>query len=209
MLGLALGGALALGAVGCADPKVALNEGARQYVAADYPEVLERWTREKSLLVLSELDELLTVTATYQSWDFRWAYAVRYAEDYRLTVEQRRDLLAKTTAESRDEHLFYVALYGSRFRWTDLTRADSAWIVRLVDDQGNETAPATIELITRPGPLERRYFPYTTVWRQAFRIRFPAKLPDGRATVDPKATWLGLRFAGPEGNQELRWEVTR
>lgn len=191
----------------CADPKVSLQDGPREYTDSDYPQVLERWTRSQSLFHLSELDTLLTVTATFESWDFRWAYVVRYASDYRLTVEQRRALLDKTLGETRDSHRFYVALYGTKVRWTDLTRANSAWIVRLIDDDGDETAPLSIELIERPGPLERRYFPYTSVFRNVFRIKFPTTAPDGRPTIGAHAKWFGLRFAGAEGNEELRWDV--
>lgn len=204
-----LGAAIGLGAVnaGCADPKVSLSTGPREYTESDYAQVLERWTRQKSLVSVSELDTLLTVTSTFESWDFRWAYVVKYANDYRLTVEQRRALLEKTLAETRDGHRFYVALYGTKPRWSDLTRANSAWIVRLIDDEGNETAPLTIELIERPGPLEKQYFPYSSVFRNIFRIKFPTTTPDGRETISPNARWFGLRFAGAEGNQELRWEL--
>jgi hypothetical protein len=195
--------------VACSDPKVSLAPGPREYVASDYPQVLKRWTRTENLIVASELEDLLTVTATFESWDFRWAYVVRYSQDYRLTVEQRRDLLARTLAETQDSHQFYVALYGSNAnrRWTDLTRPNGAWIVRLIDDLGDETAPATIEAITKPGALERTYFPFTSVWRQAFRIRFPRTTADGALTIAPDAKWFGLRFAGAEGNEELRWEL--
>ncbi len=199
--------ALAVASGACAEPRVSLATGPREYTESDYAQVLERWTRTKSLVQLSELDTVLTVTATFESWDFRWAYVVKYANDYRLTVEQRRTLLEHTLEETRDGHRFYVALYGTKVRWTDLTRANSAWIVRLIDEEGNETAPASIELISRPGPLEIRYFPYTTVWRNVFRIKFPTTTPDGRATISPNARWLGLRFAGAEGNEELRWEL--
>ncbi len=191
----------------CSELKVSTGPGAREYVGSDYPVVLKRWTRSQSLILPSELDDLLSVTATYESWDFRWAYVVRYAQDYRLTVEQRRTLLEKTLAETRDVHQFYVALYGSNRRWTDLTKPNSAWIVRLIDDQGDESAPLTIDYIPKPGALERTYFPYTTVWRQIFRIRFPRILPDGRPAIAPDAKWLGLRFAGSEGNEELRWDL--
>jgi hypothetical protein len=199
--------AWALAATACADPKVSLAPGTREYVASDYPQVLKRWTRSQSLVAVSELDDLLTVTTTYESWDFRWAYVIRYAQDYRLTIEQRRTLLEKTLAETRDVHQFYIALYGTNRRWTDLTKPNSAWIVRLIDDQGDEAAPMTIELIAKPGALERTYFPYTTVWRQAFRIRFPRLMPDGRPTIAPDAKWFGLRFAGAEGNEELHWDI--
>jgi hypothetical protein len=132
---------------------------------------------------------------------------VKYATDYRLTVEQRRTLLERTLSETQDSHRFYVALYGSNVRWADLTRANSSWIVRLIDDEGNETAPLSIELISRPGPLERRYFPYSTVWRNVFRIKFPTTTPGGQPTIAPDSRWFGLRFAGAEGNEELRWEL--
>lgn len=197
--------ALLFAATGCADPKVSLSTGPREYTESDYAQVLKRWTRDKSLVTLSELDTQLTVTSTFESWDFRWAYVVKYANDYRLTVEQRRTLLEKTLSETLDSHRFYVALYGTKPRWSDLTRANSAWIVRLIDEEGNETAPLSIELIERPGPLEIRYFPYTTVFRNVFRIKFPTTTPDGRATISPNARWFGLRFAGAEGNEELRW----
>jgi hypothetical protein len=186
----------ALALAGCSTQKVSLAAGTREYVASDYPQVLKRWTRKESLIVVSELDDLLTVDATFESWDFRWAYVIRYAQDFRLTVEQRRALLEKTLNQTRDAHSFYVALYGSNRRW----------IVRLIDDQGNETAPLEIEGIVKPGALERTYFPYTTVWRQAFRIRFP-RFAEGKPAIAPDAKWFGLRFAGAEGNQELHWDL--
>lgn len=198
----------ALGSSACATTTVSLAQGPREYVAADYQEVLRTWTRSASLIALSELDDLLTVTATFESWDFRWAYVIRYAQDYRLTVSQRQRLLDTALDETRKRHQFYVALYGANPRWSDLTRADTAWIVRLIDDIGNETAPEEIVSIKRPGAIERTYFPYTTVWRQAFRIRFPIATADGRPTISPKAKWFGLRFAGAQGNQELRWELS-
>jgi hypothetical protein len=200
--------ALGLTLTACAESQVSLATGPREYVPSDYQHVLNLWTREKNLVVFTELEHTLAVTATFESWDFRWAYVVRYADDYRLTVEERRELLDRTLHETLDTHEFYVALYGTKWRWVDLSRPESAWIVRLIDDQGNETAPAKIEIV-KPGPLEERYFPYTTVWRRAFRIRFPRTTSDGRPTIADTAKWFGLRFAGAEGNEELVWRLER
>jgi hypothetical protein len=192
----------------CAEPKVSLAPGPREYVPSDYAQVLTAWTREKSLVDLSNLDGKLTVTATFESWDFRWAYVVRYAADYRLTVQQRRELLDRTLGDTKGDHEFYVAVSGSNWRSTDLSRPTSAWVVRLIDDEGNETAPSKIESIVKPGPLEQQYFPYTNVWRHAFRIRFPRYAADGRPTIASDASWFGLLFAGAEGNEELIWRVS-
>jgi hypothetical protein len=190
----------------CGAPAVSLAEGPREYLPTDYEHVLARWTRTENLVALAELDDLLTVTATFESWDFRWAYVVRYARDYRLSVEQRRVLLDSTLAETRAHHQFFVALYGSNRRWTDLTKPNSAWIVRLIDDKGNETAPVEIISIPKPGPIERTYFRYASVWRQVFRIRFPTSTPNG-PTIAPDAKYFGLRFAGAQGSEELHWDL--
>lgn len=194
-------------AVACTTPSVRLGEGPREYVATDYEHVLREWTRDMELLSMDELDNVLSVTATYESWDFRWAYVARYAEDYRLTVDQRRSLLERSLAETRVHHQFYVALYAQRDTWSDLTAENAAWIVRLIDDRGSETAPSEIEAIKRPGAIERTYFPYTTPWRRAYRIRFPKVRSDGHPTVSPEAEWFGLRFAGAQGNDSLVWAV--
>ena len=191
----------------CAEPKVSLASGPREYVPDDYTQVLNTWTRDKTLVELSDLDSKLTVTATFESWDFRWAYVVRYAADYRLTVAQRSELLDRTLSDTKTDHEFYVAVSGSNWRSTDLSRPTSAWVVRLIDDQGNETAPSKIESIVKPGPLEQEYFPYTNVWRHVFRVRFPRYTGDGRPTIAQGAAWFGLLFAGAEGNDELIWRV--
>jgi hypothetical protein len=203
--GALVAAALALG--GCAAQPVTLLEGPREYVATDYDAVLDRWTRTERLFSLPDLETYLTVTGTFESWDFRWAYVVRYVQDYRLTIDQRRKLLERALDETRQRHEFFVALYGGERRYNDLTKPNSAWIVRLIDDTGNETAPQEIQAIKKPNALERNYFPYNTPFRQAFRIRFPRTSPEGRPTISPGAKWVGLRFAGAQGNSELQWKL--
>lgn len=194
-------------ATGCVTQTVSLAEGPREYVATDYESVMRKWTRTADLFAVSELENYLTATATFQSWDFRWAYVVRYVQDYRLTIEQRKKLLASALEETKQRHEFFVALYGGERRNNDLTKVDSAWIVRLIDDTGNETAPQEILAIQKPNALERTYFPYNSVHRLAFRIRFPRQTQGGIPTISPKARWFGLRFAGAQGNNELIWTI--
>src|SRR5262249_56611855 len=128
----------------CAEPKVSMSPGPREYVASDYPQVLKRWTRNENLIVLSELDDLLTVTATFESWDFRWAYVVRYSQDYRLTIDQRKKLLERTLEETRQRHQFFVAIYGGERKYNDLTKENRPRVVRLTDETRNATAPEAL-----------------------------------------------------------------
>lgn len=199
----------ALATTGCSATKVNLREGPREYVATDYEDVLDRWTRTGDLITLAALDNLLQTTATYESWDFRWSYVIRYVEDYRLTLDQRRKLLDQTLEETQTGHHFFVALTGGERRFNDLTKPDSAWIVRLIDNAGNETAPDDIKAIKRPNVIERTYYPYITPFHLAFRIRFPRYTAEGKPSISDKAEWFGLRFAGAQGSNELQWDVER
>jgi len=115
---------LALG--GCSSPLVSLKQGPREYVANDYSNVLDRWTREGNLFSFSDLENYLSVTATYQSWDFTWAYVIKYGNDYRLTVEQRQALLDRSLEETKTRHEFYVAFAGGNRRDADLSKPNSA-----------------------------------------------------------------------------------
>jgi hypothetical protein len=203
---LASAAVLMLAVPACGSQKyVSLNEGPREYVKEDYDKILERWTRKDRLYTVQGVDDVLSVDATFESWDFRWAYVIRYAEDYRLTIDQRRDLLTQSLADARKTHQFYVALYGARFIEQDLTRPRPTWVARLLDDKGHITAPEEITPYRKPSALERTYFPYTTVWRSAFRLRFPAQTATG-PTLAPDAQAVTLRFSGPLGNLELTWK---
>lgn len=194
---------------GCSPTMVSLREGPREYVATDYEDVLDHWTRTEDMITLSQLDNLLEATATFESWDFRWAYVIRYAENYRLTLEQRKKLLDQTLDETKESHHFFVAITGGNRRFNDLTKPNSAWIVRLIDSTGNETAPEDIVAIKKPNAIEQTYYPYITVFHQAFRIKFPRFGPDGKPTISPDAEWFGLRVAGAQGNSELVWVLDR
>ena len=194
-------------ALSCATRVVSLDHRPREYVASDYSEVLKRWTREERLISANEFADFLSATATFESWDFRWAYAIKYADDFRLTVTQRRELMDRLLTETGRYHHFYVALHSPRYKWADLTAEHPAWIVRLVDSQGNETAPHDIERIKKPTAADQTYFPYSTPWRVVHRIRFPVETPSGEPTISTEARWLGLRFAGPKGHSQLEWEI--
>lgn len=184
---------------------VHLDPAPREFVASDYEAILKRWTRSEKLYTLQGVDDALASTSTFESWEFRWAYVIRYAEDYRLTIEQRKELLTAALDDAKQSHQFYVTLHGNKFQDADLLRQNPAWVARLVDDKGHVSAPEKIIAIRKPGLLERTYFPYTNGWRQTFRLRFPAKTENGPSIADD-ANLVVLRFSGPLGNLELTWE---
>ena len=192
--------------VGCAVAPVALRPQPRSFTARDYERVYRTWTRDADEFAYGRLSDVLNVTATFQSWEHRWAYVVRYAADYGLATEERTDLLRASLADAQQHHRFFVTLSGQRFRESDLTGPLSAWRVVLVDEHGRQTVPVETSKIDRPSVAERSYFPTISPHRQAFRLTFPARRPDGTETIPADAEFTVLRFTGPLGTVDLRWD---
>jgi hypothetical protein len=197
----------------CVTPTVSLHQGPRTYTAGAYEEVLTRWTRAgRGFTLTGFLDDQLMATATYESWDFRWAYVVRYASDFHLTTDERSRLLRTSLEASQREHEFYVTIAMPNRRWADLAAPTSAWRVVMVNDRNLAVLPTAIERVRQPGVIERTYFPYTTVWRQVFRVRFPTHStehgPDPAALIDVHTRHFSLRFTGPVGQLDLTWNLT-
>lgn len=193
--------------LGCASPTLTLQPEPRSFTPDDYTKVHDAWTRRAKAFEVSRLSDVLHVSATFESWEFRWAYVIRYAEDYGLEPEARDAMLRATLADARDHHRFFVTLAGERFRESDLTGERSAWRVLLVDDQGHQTVPVEIEKVRKIGPVERVYFPDVNPWRMAFRIEFPATRPDGGPSIPRDADQVTLRFTGAYGQVDLTWEL--
>jgi len=192
---------------GCGTATVSLREGPRSFTEADYEDVYAAWSRDDDDFDWGQLRSVLHVTATYESWEFRWGYVVRYAADHSLDTDARTALLRASLDDARENHRFFVTLAGEDWRQANLTSARSAWRVLLVDDRGNQIAPAGLERLRRPSAAESAYFPTVSPQRQAFRITFPARRPDGSPTIPLDSRHLILRFTGALGRVDLRWEL--
>ena len=194
-------------AVGCKPQKITMEPGARTFTPESYPRVWDAWTREKESFAWKELAHEIFVSATFESWEFRWAYVVRYAHDYSLSPEARDEMLDASLASSRQEHRFFVTLSGLDFRESNLAHKASAWRVLLMDPQGNQTNPVLMERVRRPTAVDRVYFPQVNSFRQTFRLTFPAVEADGRQTIPDGAEFIVLRFTGARGRADLRWDL--
>jgi hypothetical protein len=197
----------ALCAPACKSPPISMEPGPRTFSPASYSQVWEAWTREKEEFSWKELTHEIFVSATFESWEFRWAYVVRYAYDYSLTPETRDEMLEASLASARQEHRFFVTLSGMDFRESNLAGNTSAWRVLLIDPEGHQTSPVLVERVRRPTAVDRVYFPQVNSFRQTFRLTFPAVDTDGRQTIPPGAAFMILRFTGARGRADLRWDL--
>jgi hypothetical protein len=199
---------LALALAACGAGAVGLRQGTRDFTPGDYEGIYGRWTRSADDFDFGRLGEVIHVTATFESWEFRWAYVVRYGNDHSFTTEERTRLLEETLADSRVRHRFFVTLGLPVYRDADLTGTTSDIRVLLVEPSGRQVEPVELVRIARPAADQRRYFPSIHRQRHSYRIAFAAIGPDGAPTIPPEARWVDLRFAAAAGTINLRWDLT-
>ena len=196
--------------VGCGAPApVRIGEGPRTFTPADYEDVYDAWTRTEEDFAWGRMRDVLRVTATFESWEFRWAYVVRYAEDHSILPEARDEMLRATLDDSRQFHRFFVTLAGDQFRESNIAGRQSAWRILLMTPDGRQAEPLDIERVRRPTAAQQVYFPSATRYRQAFRLVFAAQGDDGADLIGPDAEFVKLRFTGARGRVDLRWDVAR
>lgn len=202
---MALAGVSLLG-TGCGGGSVSMRPQPRAFTASDYEQVYDDWTREADVFGFGDLTDVLNATATFQGWEFRWAYVVRYAADHGFRTEDRADMLRASLADAQQRHRFFVTLSGTRWRETDLANDNSAWRVLLIDEEDDQTVPLEVERLHRPGANIASYYPSVSTFRHAFRIVFPSHREDGTAVIPDNARFVILRFTGPLGTVDLKWE---
>ncbi len=201
-------GLLALAIAACGASAVGLRQSTRDFTPGDYEGVYGRWTRSADDFDFGRLGEVLHVTATFEAWEFRWAYVVRYGHDHSFTIDERTRLLEETLADARLRHRFFVTLGLPVFRDADLTGNTSDLRVLLVEPSGRQVEPVELVRIARPSADQRRYFPSIHRQRHTYRLAFPALAPDGEPTIPADAAYVELRFAAAAGTVNLRWELT-
>ncbi|MBI2896996.1 MAG: hypothetical protein HYY06_25795 [Deltaproteobacteria bacterium] len=189
-----------LGATGCGARPMSVAAPAHAIRADEFDAVRRAWTRSASVVPLSGFENVLTVTATFQSLEFRAAYVARYARDYGMGPRERADLAAAHRSAYGRELTFYVTAYsGTQHRDADLSDPDRGWRVLLLTPHGRY-APTRIEKIENPTAVQRAYYPHTHPQRMVFLIGFPPAL-----AADER--WFGLDVRGARGSATLRWQL--
>jgi hypothetical protein len=185
--------------------RVDFSETPRDYVAKDYEQVYERWTRHQ--IALHDVDIALEVWATFKSWDYREAYIERYASIYSLSESDRAALRQSQLEALRNGYEFAVKALSTKYQWNDLEKSSSAWRVSLVDALGHELPAEEIKIEKVPDAYDSTFFPIADSNQGAFvksyRIRFA--VPAAGEFVGPKSGALTLRIASPLGRLDLVW----
>jgi hypothetical protein len=195
---------VALGACAHADPRVELTDGWPAQVASakDYDTVTAAWTRHGELR--GAYQEVVAMSATFESPEWRAAHAAREAEIRKLTPQDAAQLLAQAQADAAGPYEVELMVATWDRRENDLQRGKkSVWHVVLVDEQGKEVAPLEIVRDKRPVFVVRAEFPSLADFDESYVARFPRTA----ALLGPNVRALRLRMSNEQGGLELAWQA--
>ena len=198
--------ACAVALSGCASARpIDFSEATRDYRPADYLGVYEAWTRHAKLW--QEVGTVIEAWATCKSWDFRQAFVAQYAGVYKLSDADRATLLRSQLDSSRANYEFHVAVQTTTDKWNDLERKNTPWRVTLIDADGVELGPTSIQVMKFPELYESQFFPNRTEFTRTYEIVFARPGNGGQPITSAAAGRLVLRIASPMGQIELVWDA--
>ena len=127
-----------------------------------------------------------------------------------LPGSEARRLEVEHQERNQRFHEFIVSVYTAERRWNDFDATPSMWRISLANDRRQEVSPVeVIRQDLRTGDLQA-YFPYITVFQQAYLVRFPKQsLELGSSVIDPTTRSFSLRLMSGIAVSELTWALDK
>ena len=180
-----------------------------EYTSPDYRAMLDKWTRKGS--IHKGLGTELLVTATFQSEEFRRAFAEEYGRLYMQTPEENQKMLDDQMSAARDYDGFLVAIYTPEKEWDDFAETGSLWRVYLIKDGRFRLEPLEIRKVKKQRTLSREigryramsesFLPYVNPWTTLYAFRFK------RNGLAEHPHSLELILTSPSGSTSLKWDL--
>jgi len=170
--------------------------------AGDYDDVTAAWTRKDKLR--GQYQEILDLTATFKSNEWRLAHAERDAGLRGLVGEARDQLLSQAKADAAGPYEIEVMVTTWDRRENDIDRGKkSTWRVVMIDPAGKEVEPLEIVKDRRPTYVVRAEFPALGEFATPYIARFPRTTP----LLGPDVKHARLRMSSPQGAAEVDWDA--
>jgi hypothetical protein len=189
-------------AVGCGTiPRVPLTDDFPA-CSGDYDDMTEAWTRTETLR--GEYQEMIKVSATFKSTQWRAAYVGRHATNKGLDAAAASALCAAEKAKYDAGHDVELIVTTWDRKENNLHRKDKAtWKVALINDAGQMVEPTKVDKDRRPIHEIRSEFPDHDYFSEAYVAYFPRE----PAVTGPSAKQIRLRVYGSRGAVELVWQA--
>ncbi|NOK16262.1 hypothetical protein [Corallococcus carmarthensis] len=168
---------------------------------AAYLAVLDRYSDRQE--IYDGFDTRVFAGATFQTPSFRDARIHRRALFQTLPAAKVEQLIAEEQADAEKFYEFFLGVHVNDYRYDDFAHRNSIWRIALVTPAG-EITPVEIRRLGRADLNVRAYYPYTSLFWVAYRVRFPKTFANGQPVIPEGTEQVMLRVASSLGNAELK-----
>lgn len=193
---------------GCSHVNEYISIAKRTDVSNSYYNILNSWTREKT--VYSQFETTIRIVATLKSGEFMDAYRAEYNKAYMTDAAYpplERDTVTGQTTDGI-EILLYV--YMPNREANNLASPRSWWQLGLVNGAGETLIAREIVEIENITPFVEKLFPYVNKYYGKFyRVTFASPIRIKPLTEGEDAIKkIKLVCTGILGRAELEWEMS-
>ena len=161
---------------------------------SNYHKILKQHSIERKFYALESVPFLTNVV--YRSPSVRQAYVNEYAKKYRLTEQERNEMLENEMKQAREYEEFVVFHFASNQRSPGKVSL-SNWRLRLVTDAtppGERQEPEYLgNLPGETGELQY-FYPQMSPWSKNYIIRFKKAGPSSNITLTMDSVDANLEF---------------
>jgi hypothetical protein len=189
--------------VDVAAPTLEVNDAElyEELTSQEYPQVLERWTRNLDIFV--DLELRLSMSATYKSPEFKASYLDSYGERVGFGEDKKAAITRMDSRESEEFIEIFISVYTPRLEWNELDSSESIWKLYMGEGAGR-VEPFEIEMLEASEPSLLAFFPYIDPWSRVYLLKFPRFAVNGSSPIGDDGS-LRLSVKGVMGSGELVW----
>ncbi|HMQ11043.1 MAG TPA: hypothetical protein PKB05_07000 [Oligoflexia bacterium] len=164
--------------------------------SSDYHKNLRHQTRSKGAYTIEKVR--FETQVVFLNEALRRAYVNEFANKYRLSEEEKQQLLQEQLAENEENYTFLVFHFSNNHKLSKIEKNAHNWKVRMVQSDGSLATPKRIQDLQGDALMLSYFYPQITPWSRNYRVHFPKQ--------DESMEQLTLNLDSVEANLSFHWK---
>lgn len=164
--------------------------------SSEYHKNLRHQTRSKGAYTIEKVR--FETQVVFLNETLRRAYVNEFANKYRLSGEEKQQLLQEELLENEKNYTFLVFHFSNNHKLSKIEKNAHNWKVRMVQADGSLATPNRIQDLQGDALMLSYFYPQITPWSRNYRVHFP-KQADAMQE-------LTLNLDSVEANLSFHWK---
>ena len=138
--------------------------------SSEYHKNLRHHTRSKGAYTIEKVR--FETQAVFLSESLRRAYVDEFAIRYRLSQQEKQELLQEQMLENEKNYTFLVFHFSNNHKLSKIEKNAHNWKVRMVQADGSLVKPKHIQDLQGDALMLSYFYPQITPWSRNYKVHF-------------------------------------